>query len=272
MPVYFPTATRLKPTAHVLINGIGTDSSVESQPFLSWQYVGLGRAISVAAPVTYQLRFRRGDRLHHRFWGQLLRWAIARDMNQGSKTVRIASDKASYEQGDQAQIIVHLTDPNGNVFSGALIEVEASQGDQWIKSVQLDEDKSAPGQYRGLIDDLPVGQVKFRPLGSSVDSLLAMEDDHKSVELVVSVDPSGTREFSRPFCNLPLLAQLAEATGGAVLTPGSVPKALARADYTGQTEMKVINRRPIWNPWGCLWVFASCICLEWWIRKLKRMS
>ena len=48
--------------------------------WLCWQAVGHGRIIYLAGPDSYRLRFLRGDRLHYRFWGQLLRWAIAADL------------------------------------------------------------------------------------------------------------------------------------------------------------------------------------------------
>ena len=61
--------------------------------------------IYFAAPVTYQLRYQNGDLYHHRFWGQLLRWAIAREMSTGSKTdIRLLTDKTTYNKGDTAQI------------------------------------------------------------------------------------------------------------------------------------------------------------------------
>src|SRR6185295_16190507 len=100
VPIYLPASARPKPTGHVLISAMTGPSGGDSEAFLSWQYVGLGRVIYIGAPVTYQLRYQIGDEYHHRFWGQLLRWAIAREMSgSGSKTVRLGTDKTNYEQG-----------------------------------------------------------------------------------------------------------------------------------------------------------------------------
>ena len=100
LPIYnLSSISKPKPTAHVLIAATTPRRSTEEEAFLSWQYVGLGRVIYVAAPVTYQLRYQNGDLYHHRFWGQLLRWAIAREMSSGSKTVRLLTDKTTYTQG-----------------------------------------------------------------------------------------------------------------------------------------------------------------------------
>ena len=79
LPVYnLSPVSHPKPTSHVLIAAATSDPGAGQRAFLSWQYVGLGRVIYIAAPITYELRYGRGDLYHHRFWGQLLRWAVAR--------------------------------------------------------------------------------------------------------------------------------------------------------------------------------------------------
>ena len=66
---------------------ISETASLETgSSFLCWQPVGRGRVIYVSAPDTFRLRFLRGDRLHYRFWGQLMRWAIASDLGAGNQT------------------------------------------------------------------------------------------------------------------------------------------------------------------------------------------
>jgi len=140
LPIYLSAGARPKPTSHVLIAATGSQPGAEPEAFLSWQYVGLGRVIYIAAPVTYQLRYRNGDRYHHRFWGQLLRWAVAREMASGSKTVRLSTDKTSYEKGEQAQIVVHLSRPEGKVVAGAQCSVEARREGQVVKLLELRKD------------------------------------------------------------------------------------------------------------------------------------
>ena len=86
--------------------------------------------VYIAAPVTYQLRYGIGDLYHHRFWGQLLRWAVAREMTGGSKTVHLLTDKNRYEVGDQAQIVLRLTANDGTPVAGAQCGVEAFTDEQ----------------------------------------------------------------------------------------------------------------------------------------------
>jgi len=128
LPIYnLSPISKPKPTAHVLIAASPSGSSGQDQAFLSWQYIGLGRVIYLAAPVTWQHRYQNGDLYHHRFWGQLLRWAIAREISTGSKTVRLLTDKTSYNKGDTAQIGLRLAQVDGQAVTGAQCNVEAQQ-------------------------------------------------------------------------------------------------------------------------------------------------
>ena len=99
-PVYgLSEYSRPKSTARTLIEAVGDaagdvtaqDGSGEVEhAFLCWQRVGAGRVAYLAAPDTYRLRWRRGDRMHHRFWGQFLRWITAADTGVGSDLVPLA--------------------------------------------------------------------------------------------------------------------------------------------------------------------------------------
>jgi hypothetical protein len=279
VPIYFSANCRPKPTSHVLISATipSSDSNPkasnsQSEAFLSWQYVGLGRVVYLAAPVTYQLRYRNGDAYHHRFWGQLLRWAIAREMSSGSKTVHLAADKTSYEKGDSAQISVRLSHVDGQVVSGAQASVEALREGQMLKLLDLHEDANAPGVYRAIFDDLPLGPITLRAAGSTVRSLLKEENHAEAVEQKVTVDPKGSTELSNPLCNLPLLNQIADASGGAVVAPAAIPAALAETQALPDVQETVIHRQPAWNRWSYLWIILSCLAFEWVLRKYWRMG
>lgn len=271
VPIYLAAGARPKPTSHVLISATDSRPGAEPEAFLSWQYVGLGRVIYIAAPVTFQLRYQIGDEYHHRFWGQLLRWAIAREMSGGSRTVRLATDKTSYEKGDAALLTVRLSHPDGRPVAGAQCTVEGRRDGQVIKVLELPEDASSPGAYRATFDDLPLGPLTLRAAGGTVQSLLAEENRPDPVEQILTVDPKGSTELSNPLCNLPLLKQLADASGGAVLPPAAVPPALAQINAVPEIQQTVLSRQPAWNRWSYFWIFIGCITFEWLARKYWRM-
>jgi hypothetical protein len=272
LPIYnLSVVSRPKPTSHVLIAATKAEPGADQRAFLSWQYVGLGRVIYLAAPVSYQLRYNAGDLYHHRFWGQLLRWAMAREMSGGSKTVQLFSDKNRYEAGDQAQVVVRLWQNDGAAVAGAQCNVEAMAGGNLIKVVALHEESGTPGTYRGTFADLPAGAITLRAAGSTVDSLLSGEHHSDPVEQVLNVDPKQTTELSNPLCNLSLLNQIADASDGTVVSQGSVQNALAHLNVAPDTQETVLNRRPVWDRWSLLWIFIGCLTIEWLARKYWRM-
>jgi hypothetical protein len=271
LPVYnLSPISRAKPTSHVLISA-AAEQGADPRAFLSWQYVGLGRVVYLAAPITYQLRYGVGDLYHHRFWGQLLRWAVAREMAGGSKTVHLLTDKNRYEVGDQSQIVLRLTQTDGTPVTGARCGVEAFRENQSIKMIELHEEAASPGAYRGIFPHLPTGPITLRATGATVQSLLVGEEYPTPVEQVINVDIKGTTELSDPVCNLPLLNQIADASSGAVIPPASLQNALANLNVAPDSEDTVLSRSPIWDRWSLLWVFIGCITIEWLARRYWRM-
>ena len=272
LPIYnLSSISKPKPTAHVLISATTPRRSGGQEAFLSWQYIGLGRVIYIAAPVTYQLRYQNGDLYHHRFWGQLLRWAIAREMSTGSKTVRLLTDKTTYNKGDTAQIGLRLTQVDGQVVAGAQCNVEARQDGRLIAVIPLHEEPGSPGAYRGTLDNLSLGPVTLRAGGAIVAALLAAEGHNGPVEQIISVDPAVSSEMNDPLCNLPLLGEIADASGGSLTPPASLKSALAKVNTVPDVTEDIVSREALWDRWIYLWLFIAFVAAEWIARKSWRM-
>ena len=140
--------------------------------FLSWQRVGAGRIAYVAAGDTYRLRWRRGDRYHHRFWGQFLRWLTAANTGAGSEIVRLQTDRTRYSQREPVEVTVWLKDSSGRPLAGETIQAEARPFKGEALSVDLTADKQVPGRYFGTFNDLPPGAYKVAARGKAISQLL----------------------------------------------------------------------------------------------------
>ena len=265
-----------KPTSHVLIAAAPSDADADddravNRAMLSWQPYGRGRVVYLSAPSTYLLRFRQGDRYHHRFWAQLLRWAISRDLAGGSKTVRLATDKSRYACNDDVAVTVRLANLDQTPLAEAEAQIVARQGESVVATVPLKPDRLEPGMYRAVLKALPAGQIRLRVAGEAVDSLLAQEGRDEPVETVVGMDPPAAVELRNTRCNLPLLKQIAETCGGVVLPPTGLAAAAELADMSPEVSESVA-RRPLWDRWAFLWIFVGCLCVEWVTRKLTGMA
>ena len=202
---------------------------------LSWHYVGTGKVVYLASPTTYLLRFRNGDRCHHRFWGQLLRWMTARDRAVGTETVRIATDRDRYRAGEEVDVVVRLKDTGGNPIQrrgkfGAVAETKdggeasLSTAARLAVTIKLAADEKVPGQYHGQIPGLPCGLYRIEPTGETVKSLLAGVSRAEFPSTLVTLEPTDSLEMVNTQCNRPLLERIAELTGGQVVRPPPLRK------------------------------------------------
>ncbi|MBL8848754.1 MAG: hypothetical protein JNG89_03685 [Planctomycetaceae bacterium] len=258
-----------KPTAHTLLRAVDTQGRPardEQDAVLCWQAVGRGRVVYFAAPDSYRLRARHGDRYHHAFWGQFLRWCIAPDLSAGSRTVHIRTDKQRYDAREPVQVIVELRNSNGESVPAARVRAVAEQYGQDVAQIDLEEDPAAPGQYLGRFEQLPDGASTIRPVGEDVSQLLTSESYAGDVSTPIVVSQQLNAEMSDTRSNPALLARIAELTGGHVIPPTAVSEVLhlaALAPAVSETE----SHQPLWNRWWCLAVISGCLIGEWIIRK-----
>lgn len=275
------------PTAQSLISVVPrnqtldpTDPRLMASTFLCWQPVGRGRIIYLSGPDTYRLRFLRGDRLHYRFWGQLMRWAIASDLAAGSRLVRIRAAKSLYETDQPVDVEVILLDAGGVavVNDGAdinTLHLRLMVGDQ-LRTVPLVHDAERPGHYRADLRDLSPGVYQAQPAGSLIDYLLSSEQagaDNPIEKAVATftVQADLPTELVDTRTNRVLAHQVAQATGGQVLPPTAIDEVLALTDLS-PVVTHTIQREPLWSRWWYLWLVFGCLQTEWIIRKWRGLS
>jgi hypothetical protein len=266
-----------RPTARTLIEAAddsGSPTSPVRSSFLCWQPIGRGRVVYLASPETYRLRFLHGDRLHYRFWGQLLRWAIASDLATGTKRVSIRTDRPDYRLGDEPAVVVQLADEAGNAVIGAHVEAVATAADRERSTTLLQADPSVPGRYIGDFNQLPSGIYRVAPAGAEVERLLAVrgpETPNEAATASFTIRAPLNRELLDTRSDRALAQQIADATGGQVLPPTAVAEVLALTDLNPiVTETNEVQ--PRWVQWKFLWIVFGCLFVEWVIRKQQGLS
>ncbi len=276
-PVYTMSRyCRPKSTARTLLEAVPRRAAVAAEgagdqaeyAFLSWHRIGAGRVAYLAAPETFRLRFRRGDRMHHRFWGQMLRWITAADAGAGTDQVRIQTDRTHYAAGENVDVTVWLKDSSGRPLTGETVAAEATTLAGNVASIELTPDADVAGRYFGALSALPAGAYQIVPVGRVIDDLLPAEDDALRVQSTITITASDSLEMLNTQCNLALLEQLAEVTGGQVIAPTAIGEVLELASLTPQSSEQV-RRTPLWNRWRYLILIFGCLCTEWVVRKAK---
>lgn len=269
-----------RPAARTLISAMPlADAAGNSDPsqyaLLCWQPVGRGRVVYLASPQTYRLRYMRGDRLHYRFWGQLLRWAVATDLAAGSEMVSVRTDRSDYHTDDSVQVVVRLNDDEGNPVLDAKVEAVATGASNSQVTVPLEPDSTVPGRYVGQFDRLPSGIYRVEPIGDAVETLLQPDDDEASVNSAATasftVRSNLNRELLDTRCDRALAQQIADASGGQVLPPTAIGEILKLTDLEPVITEKT-ETLPLWVQWKFLWIVFGCLFSEWVIRKRMGLS
>ncbi len=267
--------SRPKPTTETWLEvespgrAVAVDAGENGGPehaFLCWHQVGAGRVVYLSAPATYRLRFRRGDRYHHRFWGQLMRWLTASERAGGTHTVRITTDRVRYDEGAPVAVTARLSEANGNPLRGAPVTVTAIAKEGPSASVDLIADEKVPGRYLGTFPSLPAGAYRLVPTGSEVERLLADSEDKSLAEARINVAQTGSIEQLNTRCNISLLRQIAEVTGGQVVPPTAIDEIMKLCVLAPEVSERV-ERQPLWNRWSYLAIAFACLCTEWVARK-----
>ncbi len=104
-----------------------------------------------------------------------------------------------------------------------------------------------------------------------MQALLREEGYAETVKTDVVIEPPFSPELRNTRCNLPLLTQIAAATGGAVVPPTALPTVLATLNLSPEVSEEV-GQVPLWPRWRYLALFLGCLSVEWVMRKLAGLA
>ena len=243
-----------KPGATVLAHTVGAGGGLH--PLIAVHRYGRGRAMVFTGEASWRWKMLlpSSDDTYDTFWRQTVRWLSGRA--QGPVTVsteggtvpgevvrlEVTSRDSTYEVVANAAITVRVTDPIGNVRELRPTLTSAALGRY---SAQFTPTQSGVN-HLGVRADRAAAN-----LGSAETWMLVGGNDH---------------ELTDPRLNSDMLARLAAATGGAVVSSDAL------ADLPDQLRARAANlsppiRRDLWHN---VWVFALLVLLpsvEWILRR-----
>lgn len=229
------------------------------------QYYGFGQVLWIGIDSTWRWRHRIGDRYHHRFWGQLARWAARNKASAGNDFVRLSLQNNQLAPGDDAVFEARwqsrFLDLNPELK--AFIELKSQsneKADQPHSRVEL-----TPVDGRPLLS-----QARAVGLTSGTwTARLVVENANLGTEVSTSLYVSEplTGELSDLSANRELLTNIAELSGGQLLLPhetDSVAELLKPPDESSESR----EETTLWDHWLFLVLFFSLLTAEWVTRKL----
>ena len=99
-------------------HGRGDDPS---RVILAAQPYGLGKVLWVGTDGTWRWRHRVGDAYHHRFWGQVVRWAAGGKLAAGNAFVRFGPTRPRAGEGEPVRIQARISEGVAGVGPDLLI-------------------------------------------------------------------------------------------------------------------------------------------------------
>lgn len=237
--------------------------------------VGYGKVLVLNTDCTWRLRYRSGDLYHHRFWGQVLRWATAGKLPSGTSTVKIGTDRTRYAPGERPVVRAKLIREDYSPVVANDVSVCVRQGEKSIAHVPMKYQSDSPGMYAATLDALPAGAYELELEGQTVKDMLAKEaalttrpaDQPARVATTMSVDPSSGSEEVELAANRGLLVRLAGlSAGGAVAPVDQAERAIASLP-AGEYRQERRFQLDLWDSWILLGLFIAAATTEWILRK-----
>lgn len=170
-----------------------------------WQY-GLGRTVAFTSDATTRWGSAWvGWDSFKQFWEQHIRWAMR---PSGSATLRLTTET----RGDDTLVVVDAFSPSGERLNFADFQARVARPDGTGAEVEIRQ--VGPGRYEGSLDSSDPG--------SYVVSLRYKAPGEQGQTIEGSAQAAVTRPFADEFrsleSNLALLQQVAQVTGGRVLS------------------------------------------------------
>ncbi len=232
-------------------------------------HVALGRVLFLSFDRTWRLRYRVGDTLHHKLWGQVLRWATADKLPAGTSFVKVGTDQPRYAPHARVQVRAKIVQPDYAPVTDAEATARIFRDDKLVLRKKMAYVPNSLGMYSADLGELPGGTYRYELESPAAAKLLAGEgaDSVSTRFFVESAIPVEQVELA---ADRGLLERLARLTGGTVADPhraGDVVAALGPAVVTHRER----RQWALWDSWPLLALIVLLAGTEWFLRKRARL-
>src|SRR6185437_10273079 len=111
-------------------------------------------------------RYRVGDAYHHRFWGQIVRWAAVDKLAAGNAFVRFGPRKPRAAEGEPIRLQARISEGVGGIRPDLLIAARIFKSGpnpgEAVAVVPLRPALDQPRTFEGVSPALPIGSYIVR--------------------------------------------------------------------------------------------------------------
>ncbi len=234
------------------------------------QNYGFGRVLYVGLDSTWRWRYKAGDAYHHRFWGQLVRWAAGnRPPLVGNEFVRFGPRKPAVAPGQEVEVGVRLSDlakPLGPTAPAALRVIRRKgPAEEAVVTIPLSRIDGRPRDLEAKLRDLPPGEYAVELVIPELGEQ-SLDAAGKPLRAGVRVSVPESREWADLSPNRALLDEIAKQSGGRVFEAADAAH-VAEAIEAQTATRTVRAETKLWQSWPVLAVLLTLLSLEWIARK-----
>jgi hypothetical protein len=280
-PHFWGMVGKAKPGATVLgyvDPGFGDDAGKrekENALIVRHSY-GFGRVLFVGLDSTWRWRYKVGDTYHHRFWGQVVRWAATdKPLVEGNEWVRFGTREPVYNQGQEVEVVVRLSEDapklRPDALAGARLFQMVDGKPKEVALATLTHREAQPRVLEAKVHHLPPGQYAIElaipDLEGKLQGKPGPDGTAQPLRALFTINPTGNEEMSELASNWPLLEELAVKSGGEFFTPDQATELAQKLTSRAVTRPEHEENR-LWQWWPMLVLLLVLLTLEWAGRKV----
>jgi len=227
--------------------------------------VALGRVMFLSFDRTWRLRYRVGDTYHHKFWGQVLRWATSEKLPAGTRLVKIGTDRSRYANNQHVVVRAKITRADLTPVISTEVAAKVTAAGRTVRRRMMQYVPDSPGIYRADVGTFDGGTYRVEldcpdAVGSPGGT------GQKPIACEFSVEQTVPIEQVELSADAGLLGRLAELSGG-IVVPAWRSGGTAEAFGPGVLENTRRRQMLIWDSWPLLALIVGLATGEWLLRK-----
>ncbi len=232
---------------------------------------GFGQVVFVGLDSTWRWRFKQGDKYHHRFWSQLIRWAASdRALIAGNDYVRFGVREPVYRGDQEIEMLARLGDKakslDRNAVVGArLLRRSAGNREESAALISLKPSPEVPGQFEGAQGNLPPGDYEMELVVPDLETKLNGPDG-KKLRAAFKVLPPDTGEMLNLATNWERMKEIADKSDGMMLPADRAGELLDKLKSRTATR-EITTDTQLGQSWWLLVPLIALLTAEWLLRK-----
>ncbi len=233
---------------------------------------GRGKVLFFGTDETWRLRYRVGDELHHRLWGNVVLWGTGARLREGNAYARVGTDRLHYAPGDTVKLAVRLVGRDARPVLVNDLAAVVTQPDGRTETVTLVPGLETNGVYTARLRAAPEkGTFRVEVTSPTAERQLLGDWPAEFVTTFQVEDGFAPREFVNPASDGAVPAELARLTNGKVVRPGNEIE-LAEAFGAGSGRVTEHVENPIWAHPGAFILLVLALLADWLLRKRRGLS